>query len=406
MANKAEQMEQPEQPEAPSSDRLGSGIGLKQGSQQAEEDFIAAATRQLQDLGDIEDEPRPKKKKQAEQESDDQESDLDDDTEDEEDSDEDEDEGDTDSDEEETSEEEPKVSIRLNGKKADINDILPHIKLTAKVDGEEIEVDGAEMIKGYQRLSDYSRQSNEVKKMKDELLPFSQMVAFAKHDPQFVGYVENYLKNGPYPELQSNPDLRVNDGQLSQMLDESSDQYDPQRANQILRSRADWQQKSADRQKVMEATQQEHMQNYAAWANQQIQTAQQMIDSLGEPPAKEGEPGEYGRKSGQVLDFLRKSGFNDAEISGHSLINATDARSAVLAYKASEYDRIMRESDAPRVTLGKKRKRLPPPRSQSPGQGTNQTTTRSTRDSYRKAVKDQTSDSWVTAIADRLKLNR
>ena len=408
---KAAEQAATEQVQESSDNRIvGSGIGLTQGSQQAEEDFLAAASRQLEELGDVESEkPRKKPAKKAEQvqeddEPDQEESGLDDDAEDEEDSDEDKDEVDESESDDEVNEgeEEQKVSIRLNGKKADIADILPHIKLTAKVDGEEIEVDGEEMIKGYQRLSDYSRKSQEVQKMKDDILPFSQMVAFAKHDPQFVGYVESYLKNGPYPELASNPDLRTPDNELAGMLDETSDNYDPGRANQILRARSDWQKKSEERRRVMEATQQEHMANYNQWAQQQIQTAQQAIDALGDPPAKEGEPGEYQRKSSQVLDFLKKTGFNDAEISGHALINATDARAALLAYKASEYDRIMRESDAPRVSLGKKRKRLAPPRSQSSGMGTERTAHRSPRESFRKAVKDQSTESWVKALEDRL----
>lgn len=406
---KAAEQAATEQVQESSDNRIvGSGIGLAQGSQQAEEDFLAAASRQLEELGDIE-QQKPRKKRETKAEipeddepDDDEQEQGDDDAEDDEDSDANQDEGDESESDEEGEGEEAKVSIRLNGKKADIADILPHIKLTAKVDGEEIEVDGEEMIKGYQRLSDYSRKSQEVQKMKDDILPFSQMVAFAKHDPQFVGYVESYLKNGPYPELATNPDLRTPDNELAGMLDETSDNYDPGRANRILRARSDWQKKSEERRRVMEATQQEHMANYNQWAQQQIQTAQQAIDALGDPPVKEGEPGEYQRKSSQVLDFLKKTGFNDAEISGHALINATDARAALLAYKASEYDRIMRESDAPRVSLGKKRKRLAPPRSQSSGMGTERTAHRSPRESFRKAVKDQSTESWVKALEDRL----
>ena len=411
MAKTAEQAA-PEAAEQQQPERiLGSGIGLAQGSQQAEDDFLAAASRQLEELGDIE-QQKPRRKRAPKDEMPDEdeqeqeeEPEQDDDAEDEEDSDEDQNEADeSESDDEDEGEDEPKVSIRLNGKKADIADILPHIKLTAKIDGEEVEVDGEEMIKGYQRLSDYSRKSQEVQKMKDDILPFSQMVAFAKHDPQFVQYVDSYLKNGPYPELATNPDLRIPDEQLAQMLDETSDNFDPGKANAILRARSDWQKKSEERRRVMESTQQEHMANYRMWAEQQIQTAQQMIDELGDPPEKDGEPGEYQRKSSQVVDFLKKTGFNDAEISGHALINATDARAALLAYKASEYDRIKRESDKPRVSLGKKRKRLAPPRSQSSGMGTERTSHRSPRDSFRKAVKDQTTDAWVTALQDRLKL--
>lgn len=305
-------------------------------------------------------------------------------------------------DDDDEDEEDARISLRVNGKKADLEDVLPYAKVTVVVDGEELEVSGDELIKGYQRGADYSNKTTELKQMKEELLPYNQMVAYAKNDPQFTAYVQSYFQNGPFPELANNPDLRVTDAELAAMADRNNADYDPDRVQAVMKVRAEWQQKAGERHQVNQRAMQDMQARYAEWARSQILAAQAQIDALGEPPGKDGR-GEYVRKSEQVLASLKEMGFNEQEISGQAMINATDARAAVLAYKASEYDRMMREADTPRVVLGKKRKRPAPPRSQAPGSGTRRPPRkRQQRDSFRQASKTQRSDDWVTAIQNRL----
>jgi hypothetical protein len=305
--------------------------------------------------------------------------------------------------EEEEDEDLPKISIRVDGKKADPETLLQHMTFTPKVDGEEIEVDYQELINGYQRGTDYAKKTTEVKRLKEELQPYQQMVSFAKNDPQFVQYVQSYFQNGPDAEVAKNPDLKVSDSELAGMMDRNSDSYDPDRAATVMKARGEWQKHAAERREVMEKAQRDMMASYSEWAADQITKAREAIDAIGEPADKDGK-GEYERKSPQVLETLKSMGFNDDEISGRSLLSATDARAAVLAYKASEYDRMMREAEAPKARLGKKRKRYTPPRTQQPGTGTRQQPARrQQRDNYRKAVKSQNDDAWVNVIAGRLK---
>jgi len=305
--------------------------------------------------------------------------------------------------EEEEDEDLPKISIRVDGKKADPETILQHMTFTPKVDGEEIEVDYQELINGYQRGADYAQKTTEMKRMKDELQPYQQMVSFAKNDPQFVQYVQSYFQNGPDAEVAKNPDLKVTDQDLAGMMDRNSDSYDPDRAAAVMKARGEWQKHAAERRDVMEKAQRDMMASYSEWAEEQVNQARTAIDSLGEPAGNDGK-GEYERKSPQVLETLKSMGFNDDEISGRSLLSATDARAAVLAYKASEYDRMMREAEAPKARLGKKRKRHAPPRTQQPGTGTRQQPARrQQRDNCHKAVKSQNDDAWVSEIAGRLK---
>ena len=302
--------------------------------------------------------------------------------------------------------EETRVSIRLNGKKASLEDVLDNVGATVVVNGEELEVTGDELIKGYQRGKDYSQTTTELKHARDELIPYNQMVSYAKEDPQFLSYVQSYFQNGPYPELTNNPLLRTSDADLAKLLDQDNAAYDPKQAQDVINLRTAWQEKMADRNQIDQRAAQDFEQRKSAWIQEQVQEAQDVINQLGLDVGNEYKEGEteYAMKSQQVVEFLAASGYNEAEIMGTQAVSATDARAAILAYKAAEYDRMIRESDSPRVTLGKKRKRLTPPRSQKAGTGTRRTTTskRQQRDSFRKASKSQKSDDWVSALAQRL----
>ena len=115
--------------------------------------------------------------------------------------------------------------------------------------------------------------------------------------------------------------------------------------------------------------------------------------------------GTYESKSEAVLASLHEIGFNDQEIAGQVPISATDARAAILAFKAAEFDRIMIESEAPKVRLGTKRKRIAPPRSQASGTGTRHgSSSGKQRDNYRKAVSSQKEDDWINVIKSRMNL--
>ena len=400
----------------------GTGIGMsvQADAKAAEAGFLDAAAEQLDNLTEQEqgEEERPRKKKRRVAQPREQE--VDDDRVDEQEVDEG---AESFEEEEEPPEEEAggeeargdevegeeeeaaKVSIRLNGKKATIDEVLDHVGAVVVVNGEEVEVTGAELIKGYQRGKDYSEKTTEMKRERDEAMPYNQMVSYAKQDPQFLEHVQNYFQNGPFPELTANPDLKTSDAELALMLDQNDASYDPQRASKVVKLRAEWIEKNKDRQAINERAQHDMQERWSNWSSEQVTIAQATINQIGLDQGvqyKEGET-EYGVKSTQVLEYLKASGYNEAEINGQAQISTTDARAAITAYKASEYDRMMRESDAPRVTLGKKRKRIAPPRSQKPGSGTRRTSGgRQQRDTFRRASKEQTTESWITAIDNRL----
>jgi hypothetical protein len=395
----------------------GTGIGLAAAveAKSGEAAFLDAAASQLENLGVLdgtqEEEPKRRKRKteeaqdveQLEEQADDE---LAAEEEEPEEGLEEEEQGEEagSPEEAEDDEEDAKVSIRLNGKKASLEQVLDHVGATVVVNGEEVDVSGDELIKGYQRGKDYSDKTTELKRERDDLMPYSQMVAFAKQDPQFIEYVQSYFQNGPFPELANDPLIKTTDAQLAKLLDRNESSYDPEKAQQVIARRTEWQTKNADRQQINQRTQQEQQQMWNNWVGQQVTSATDAINGIGEKLGNQYKEGdEYSAKSPQVIEFLKASGYNENEISGQAQISTADARVAILAYKASEFDRMIRESDSPRVTLGKKRKKLAPPRSQKTGSGTKKApSSRQRRDSFRKASKDQTSDSWVSAIEKRL----
>lgn len=306
--------------------------------------------------------------------------------------------------EEDEEEDDTKISVRINGKKATPDQVLEHMMFA--VDGDEEEVSFEELQKGYQRNRDYTHKTQQLSKEREEMRPYAQMVAYAKHDPKFVDYVQSYFQNGPFPEAANNPNLTVTDEQLAEYMDKNGNDYDPDKAMEVLQARREWQQQATKRQEVEQKVMQERMASYSEWAQGQVDMARDMINGMAQPlpdGIKDDGKDEYERKSGQVLESLRKLGFNDDEISGRAAINATDARAAVLAYKASEYDRLIAEREAPRARIGKKRKRLSPPRSRPAGTGQGQQSNRRERDSYRRAVKTQRDEDWTAALSERLK---
>lgn len=296
-------------------------------------------------------------------------------------------------DEEENEEEGPKYSIRKDGKKVDVLEVLNETNHTVKINGEEEEVDYPELINGYQRGKDYANKTTELAKEREEMRPFTQMVTYAKEDPQFVEYVQSYFKNGPFPEAANNPLLKVSDEQLSAYLDENSDGYDPHKAADVIKSRNEWQKTAAERHQVTQRVNQQMQTQYNEWAQGEIEKAKTIIEQLGGEEA-------YTKDANDVRKSLSETGFSEQEIG-----QLVDARMAVVAWKAAQYDKMKNGAETLKVSIGKKRKKLTPPKAVSAGQGKSKPSSKKRqRDTLRRAVQSQSNDDWITAIEHRLKL--
>lgn len=290
--------------------------------------------------------------------------------------------------EDDAEEDEDKISIRVNGKKADISEVLDKTVHTVKIDGEESEVAYDELIKGYQRGADYARKTTDLKKEREDIQPYIQMVAHAKEDPQFVQYVQSYFKNGPFPEAANNPLLKVTDDQLADMLDMESSNYNAEQASQVVKARKEWRTHAQERDQVAQRTQAEAQRQYQSWVKGEIEKARDLIESQG---------GSYEEDGKDVLTHLADIGFSDQEIN-----SLADARMTLIAWEAAQYRKLKNSQDAPKARIGAKRQKLSPPRAMAKG-GTQKSSKKQQRNTYRRAVQTQKTDDWVSAIASRLR---
>ena len=297
---------------------------------------------------------------------------------------------DTEADEDEDSEEsEDKISLRINGKKASLEDVLGKTVHTVTVSGEDIEVDYDELRNGYQRGKDYANKTTEIKKLREDLRPYAEMVAYAKNDPQFIDMVSNYVKNGPMAV--ENPLLAVTDKQLEGLLDHESDSYDPDQAGKVIKARSEWTAKAQEREALKRRVQAETIASHNEWAQGEIEKARAIITDLG---------GDYDKDGQDVIRHLSEAGFAEEEI--NSLV---DSRLALIAWEAAQYRKMKDGVEAPKARIGQKRKSLTPPKAMPAGQGKPKTSqSKRQRDTYRKAVNSQREEDWLAHIESRLKI--
>lgn len=289
-------------------------------------------------------------------------------------------------------EEELKVSIRINGKKADLGELLEQTTHYPVVGGEELEVGYKELIDGYQRGKDYAEKTSELKKIKGELQPYAQMVAYAKHDPQFQQYIQHYFQYGPNPEVANNPNLQVSDMELAEMMDDNSDKYDPQRANEVIKARKEYLSAQQGRQEITQKAQHEMQAQYQEWADAEAEKAEELVAQMG---------GDLQNEAGELVSHLRELGFKDEEIK-----SLADSRLVVAAWEASQFRKMKASADSPKPRLGAKRKKLAAPRvAKGGGKGKKeQSSKRRQRDTFRKAMSTQNEEDWVSAVASKLNL--
>ncbi len=273
--------------------------------------------------------------------------------------------------------------LDAEGKPVDVklDDLLKDTVHTAVVDGEEIDVTYDELVDGYQRQADYTRKTMELSKERDELRPFTQMVAYAKNDPEFAAHIQRYFKEGPAQQLSQDAELQMDDDALAELMDEN-----PDRARAIIKARADLRKKTEDRREIEQKAQTEIDNNFRAWVAAERDKASKLIP-------------EYDKAGPQVLGYLDEVGFNEQE-------RATlyDHRMALVAYEASMYRKMMREQNEPKKPrLSGKRKSPAPPKTMRSGSGKRKPLNqRNARNATNRAQQTGSTEDWADAIAARL----
>lgn len=186
-------------------------------------------------------------------------------------------------------------------------------KFTVKVDGKEIEVDRDELVRGYQRLSDYTRKTTAVAEERRAVEAESQRIAAERaHYSQQLEQLSTVLQSTlpPRPPLEMADTDPIGYTQANARWEASAQQL------QAL---------FAERQRVQE----QHQQHLAAQQQQQLQHAAQYLQEL----VPEWRDDKRAAKDKRALaEHLRTRGYSDAEIA-----QAADPRAVAMALDAMRY---------------------------------------------------------------------
>lgn len=260
-----------------------------------------------------------------------------------------------------------------------LNDTLHDVE----VDGEKRQIPYKDLLAGYMMQSDYSRKTAEVAQQRDELMPYAQMVAYAKSDPQFVQYMQAYFVNGPDADVNMSKYGNVTDEQLSAMLS-SDDPGELARAREIAKERAQVNQRRQQRAQVLQKAQAEQAQLFSYFKDAEARRAKSQIPDYDELLT--------GRD-----DYLRSVGFTPQE--AQLLV---DHRMQMVVADAQRYRRSLEQGTSV-SKLEAKRKQPRPPRAVSSGKGKPEATGRKRSQTLeRRARESGRTEDWAGVIADRL----
>lgn len=305
--------------------------------------------------------------------------------------------GEADGDEEEGEEQgadEPEGETKLtlmgeNGEpvQVEIDKILEDTQHEIVVNGEKEFVSYSDLLDGFQRNKDYTQKSQELSREKNELQPYSQMVAYAKEDPAFLTYVQEYFQTGGMGQVPQ--DLRIGDDQIAALMDSDNDN-DRLKARDILGRRAKLNQQMQERQQVNQRVVDQQREMFEKWKAQEDASTKAKIPDYNDQAATE---------------FLIKAGFSTSEAS-----QVYDHRMKVIVDMAMRAmgdgkRKTQTGADSTKTGLKSKRKRSIPPRAVRSGNGRQGTPKAKRQQSnYGKAMKSGNLNDWADVLADRLNL--
>jgi hypothetical protein len=267
-----------------------------------------------------------------------------------------------------------------------INDLLADTVHDVTVNGKKSFVSYPELVKGYERLSDYTQKTQELASERNEMAPFAAMVAHAKKDPDFVRHVQAYFQQGPHPELQAAARADLADEQIAALLD-SDEPGQVARAKEVLRARAQLRQVMAQRKQYEEAAQAEQKQMLESYLAAERSKVEHSIP-------------DYANKAKDIASSLRDVyGFTEAELSG-----VYDSRLVRVAHDAMLYRKSLENGS--KIGLEGKRQAPPPPRAVKPGAGRTVSAqeVRRSREMTERAKQSGRTEDWAAVIANRLGL--
>jgi len=175
-----------------------------------------------------------------------------------------------------------------------------------KIDGEEVEVDYDELLKGYSRESHYQKKSKELSKERDDFTLKAKELEDSINDAQLVINDET---------------AKLNSAEMRELREDDPEQY--------LREVERIENKVEKFQKLKEKQQAEAQQK------EQARIAKEREALFEAFPHWNGDEEVMGKESGELLKTLGDLGFSETELQ-----EITDHRLFVLASKANKFDKI------------------------------------------------------------------
>lgn len=188
-------------------------------------------------------------------------------------------------------------------------------KYKVKVDGQELEVTEAELIKGFQLEANYRRKTAEIAEQRRAVEAEHQRISNerAYYAQQLQSFQESL-------QIPPEPDARLAHTDPLGYVQQKAVWEQQVRQHQ-------WAQ--AEQQRLAQQTAVEQQQHYERHLSSEMERLQEALPDWKDPAKARAE-----KKS--LTEYLRKSGYTDDEISA-----ATDHRAIVLARKAALYDKIV-----------------------------------------------------------------
>lgn len=190
-------------------------------------------------------------------------------------------------------------------------------KFTVKVDGKEIEVDQDELVRGYQRLSDYTRKTQSLSETRRQVEAEAQRIAaerahYATNLEQLSTILQTTLP--PRPPLEMSETDPIGYTQQNARWEASVQQLQHVMAEQQRVQQQMQQQTEAQRQQMM------------------ARAAEQLVEYV--PEWKDSKKAAAEKRA--VAEHLRTRGYSDAEIA-----QAADPRAIAMALDAMRYRELM-----------------------------------------------------------------
>lgn len=258
------------------------------------------------------------------------------------------------------------------------SDALKAIKVKTKVDGVESDVPLGEVIKNYQINKSLTERSENLAHQRKE---FEQAIA------SFIADRDNQVTQWSQWQQLLEQRLREQVGVVDwkQLREDDPAEYAAKR-QEFMERISEIESMKVGIAQQQEKRQYEQMQLFQEAVSQNLRRLPELIPEYSNAELMKSEVKE-------IKDYLLRSGFTEQDLN-----TMYDARQVAVARKAWLYDK-MKQTVEPKKMLLKEKPKFVKPAARTSNEAV---TSRSEVERYKRAMKSQHTDDWVSVIADRL----